>query len=344
MGRKRKNTNDNRLPSYVYKSKGRYIHKPYLGRENGKTRWGPEIVLALADASMSEIWKAYEAIQGAPQYTLKWLANQYLESQKFADLADSTRKSYRECHNQVMNTPLQDKQTFGDCAHEIITPGAIRKYLDRRSRDAPVRANREVAYLSAVFSWAYERDMTKLNPCRGVKRITEKARDNYIEDDDYYGVYDLAEASPWYIQPAMEIAYLCRMRKIEVLTAKKDQILEAGLDTIRRKGSKDFVTQWSERLAHAVRTAVDRNRRVDSIYIFSDECGQPIKVSTFNTAWQRLAIKAAKQGLSRFPYHDIKAKGVSDFEGTDLKKASGHKTDAMVARYDRKKRKVEPTR
>ena len=40
---------------------------------------------------------------------------------------------------------------------------------------------------------------------------------------------------------------------------------------------------------------------------------------------------------------DLKAKGVSDFDG-DKKKASGHKSEAMVAVYDRKITEIESTR
>ena len=52
--------------------------------------------------------------------------------------------------------------------------------------------------------------------------------------------------------------------------------------------------------------------------------------------------KAVECGIERFTFQDLKAKGVSDFDG-DKKKASGHKSEAMVAVYDRKITEIEPT-
>jgi hypothetical protein len=49
-----------------------------------------------------------------------------------------------------------------------------------------------------------------------------------------------------------------------------------------------------------------------------------------------------KQGTERFTFQDLKAKGASDFEG-DKRQASGHKSESMVAVYDRKTLEIEST-
>ncbi|MCD3127223.1 integrase, partial [Salmonella enterica subsp. enterica serovar Enteritidis] len=53
------------------------------------------------------------------------------------------------------------------------------------------------------------------------------------------------------------------------------------------------------------------------------------------------ARKAAGDDLGRpldCTFHDLKAKGISDYEGTakDKQKYSGHKTESQVLVYDRK--------
>ena len=164
-----------------------------------------------------------------------------------------------------------------------------------------------------------------------------------VEDWEYDFIRGLT--APWYIRQAIEMAHLCRMRKVEILTARQNQVLEQGFDTLRRKGSRDAITLWSDRLRAAVNAAKDYPRKANSIYLFADHYGHPIKESTFDTAWQRLMAKAKKRNpeFVPFTFHDLKSKGVSDFVG-EKKRASGHKTDAMVARYDRKKMEVNPTR
>ena len=51
--------------------------------------------------------------------------------------------------------------------------------------------------------------------------------------------------------------------------------------------------------------------------------------------------EAIAQGVPHFTFHDIKSKGISETEG-DKQRASGHKTAAMMAVYDRKLAEVKP--
>lgn len=234
---------------------------------------------------------------------------------------------------------MKNGHTFGRVRLNSITPGALRKYLDARREDgAPVSGNREVALISVAWNWAKERDyIFLLNPCSDVKPNKEKPRDRYVTDQEYDAVYAMA---PFYLKPAMELAYLCRMRRTEILTAQKSQILDEGFDTLRIKGSKDAVTRWSERLKQAVDYKAGK---VGSIYIIHDKKGQKITTECFKSAWTRLKKKMKQEGIEPFNFHDLKAKGVSDFEGDKLA-ASGHKDPKMMAVYDRKKIVTDSTR
>ena len=49
-----------------------------------------------------------------------------------------------------------------------------------------------------------------------------------------------------------------------------------------------------------------------------------------------------KAGIEPFNFHDLKARGISNFEGDKLK-ASGHNDPKMLKVYDRKKIVVEAT-
>jgi len=341
MGRKRKNKSDDRLPPYTYIHGNQYTYRPYI---NGKAQG--RVPLCPIEASISEVWAAYEALQGQVQNTISWLTDKFIASEKFAELGDRTQEDYKRYQKTLTETATRSG-VFGNVRFDQVTPGVIRRYLDKRGEAAPVQANREIAFLSAAYSWAYERDMLPkgmMNPCRGVKRNTEKPRDRYVKDDEYYSVYQLATDSPWYIQPMMEIAYLVRYRGKEIRGMLKNDLTKEGLDTRRVKGSRDALTLWSDRLLLAVNTALGQKRTTEGVHLFADIYGQPIKKSTFDSAWQRLMKKAERQlGITPFPFHDLKAKGVSDFEG-NKKDASGHRTEAMVAVYDRKKMKVKPTR
>ena len=338
MAGRRQHRQRERLPKYVYLSKGRYIFVPYFGGQRGK-----EIVLCREGTSLLDLWAAYEArTQTEQRGTLRWLSDQYLASPAFAAKQPKTQRDYRRCHETAVQTPLRDNRLLGAVPLDAITPGVVAAYRDRRTQDAPVAANRELAYLSLIFSWGYERELVKINPVKGVKRNREKPRERYIEDWEYQFVYDLA-ASPPYIRPAMELAYLARLRKVEVLGLAKQDVTDAGVVARRRKGSRTQVVSWSDRLRHAV-GACDAVHPISSIYAIHDAHGQPIPESTFDTAWQRLMTKASSRGLKeRFTFHDLKAKGVSDFDG-DKQRAAGHRTAQAAAVYDRKIETIKPTK
>jgi integrase len=343
LGRKRKHGSG--LPPYVYVGKAAYEWRPYDG-SGGRL---PYVKLVPLGAPMSEVWAAYERLQQAPACDLAWLLTSYLGSPQFRQHSDGKPKSndtVREQERQVaflIRYPRGAGKTFGSAPLKAITPGIVRKYLDARTTEgSPVAGNREITLISVAWTWALERDLiSHPNPCRVVKRNTERARERYVTDQEYAVGYRLAANGPKWAQPAMEIAYLCRMRGGEIRRATKKDITPEGLETRRLKGSRDALTEWSERLLAAI--AAGRATSQDSVMLLCDRKGNPITKTAWNSYWQRWQKKLEAAGIPPYTFHDLKAKGVSDFEG-DKQAASGHRTLAQVAVYDRSKKRVKPTR
>lgn len=338
MGRHRKS--DNKLPPYVYPDHGRYQYRPY----EGQGKLAKPVRLCGIDAPLSEVWAAWEAQQGKPTYNFATLARRYLKSDKFKSRSPRTQHDYHGCYERVCRAELTDDRRFGDLALDEITPGMIRKYLDMRAEQgAPVTGNREKAFISLVFSWGYERDLAPPNPCLRVSRNAEVARSTYVSDAEYQYIYDLARThAPAYIRPSTELAYLCRMRKVEVLALSIADIKAEGVLVRRTKGSRDGLTRWSPRLRQVIDDAKAASR-IAGLTVIRGRDGQPINESTFDTAWQRLQVLAVKRGGTRIWFHDLKAKGINDFE-EDKKKAGGHRSEQMVERYNRKLMELDATR
>jgi integrase len=120
-------------------------------------------------------------------------------------------------------------------------------------------------------------------------------------------------------------------------------ITGAGLIIRRRKGSRNNITTWSDRLTAAIELSnrLPRPNANTILPIIRGQGGDKLTESGFQTIWQRLMIKVVESGIERFTFHDLKAKGISDTEG-DKQQASGHKTAAMIATYDRKLAEVKP--
>jgi len=326
----------NGLPPYVYPGRSAYDLHIYNG--NGNPR--QVIRLCNLDTPMSEIWRAYELYHQQQTQSLGWLLDKYQKSEQFNNNTPNTIRSQTKTITKITNYPRGKNNIFGTAELIKITPGVLRKYLDARAKIAPVSGNREISIISVAWNWALERDdITLKNPCTVLKRNKEYARTRYVTEKEYQVAYNLASKYP-YLQPAMELAYLCRMRRCEILTSTRKQILPDGFDTLRAKGSRDAITLWSTRL----RKAVNYNSGViNSMYLIHDKKGQKISESAFKSAWTRVKKLMVSAGIEPFNFHDLKAAGVSDTDG-NKQDASGHKDAKMVAIYDRKKKKVKPTR
>ena len=137
--------------------------------------------------------------------------------------------------------------------------------------------------------------------------------------------------------------------------------LPNGLLIKRRKGSRDNITAWNDRLRMAWQTAIstrnaildDRKQphpiRPEDRYVFiSERTGDRIQVSRLKIALARVGtaadLAAKEQGIDfvRFTFHDLKRKGLSDTEGIKLD-ASGHRIASMLNVYDVKLKTVEPS-
>lgn len=332
------------LPSHVYLGKGRWFHR--------EPKTGTETWLAKANATHKQIWEAYLKVPpAAPEQaplTLSRLVTKWYGSLQFRDLAPVTKKDIERALRTVLAFPTASGEPFGDAPIAAITVGSMRQYMDKRGEKSRSRANLELAYLSSCFSWAFQREIAPRNPCLGVDRFKLQARDRYVTDEEYQQRFQLAgELGRVDIQCIMELLYLCRLRENEVLkiTDSAAFVTLEGLVARRGKGSKTQTIGWSQRLEDAVNAARAVPRRLPTPFlIVSPFTGRPLTLSAFSSAWQELKIKAGQKGHAiDWHAHDIKAKGVSDFEG-DKHEASGHKTLRMTALYDRKPQLVKSTR
>ena len=141
----------------------------------------------------------------------------------------------------------------------------------------------------------------------------------------------------------MEIAYLCAARVSDVLKMNWNQIMDKGIFIQQGKTGVKQIKAWTERLRDAVelcRQGADEGPIIRTMY------GERYSYKGFNEAWRK-ARSAAAETLGTpldCTFHDLKAKGISDYEGSgkDKQQFSGHKTEAQVLVYDRKT-KITPS-
>lgn len=330
MGRRRKDPTDNKLPPRVSKTKTRYYYKP-TARET--------ITLGPITLSMSALWKRYEEERRnhSGVMTFEKLWGMFLKSTYYTELAIRTQKDYLQHQKKLL-------VVFGKMKADLIKPEEVRQFMDRRGLKSKNQANQEMSSMSRVFRWGFERGYVKGNPCAGVSKFSLKAREQYITDEDYLVIYKNADSV---VRAAMEISYLCAARQADVLGLCWMQITDKGIFIQQGKTGKKQIKVWTPRLHQALVTAqIDCPKlSANGLVIYNNDKGQFIR-KTFNNRWLK-AVRAAQNELGRqldYTFHDIKAKGISDFEGSskDKQMFSGHKTESQVLVYDRKVQ-ISPT-
>ncbi|EJK7089529.1 tyrosine-type recombinase/integrase [Escherichia coli] len=326
MAGKRKNPADNWMPPRVYQGKAAY---EFRNKDNKAIR------LCALDAPRSAVWLAYEKAVGdeKERNTFQALAEQFMTSPDFMDLAVETRKDYTKYSGKVL-------PVFGKIDPDKIKPEHIRRYMDQRGLSSRTQANREKSFMSRVFRWGYERGYVQRNPCQGVKQFKETARERYITDEEYQAVY---EVSPDVVRVAMEIAYLCVARQSDVLSLQKDQLFDSGIYIRQGKTGVKQIKAWAPRLQKAIALArsLPLKPGISSLFVIHQTTGGKYTRDGFNSRWRD--VKAAAQEKYPhlqidFTFHDLKAKGISDLEGSleEKQAISGHKNPRQTAAYDRK--------
>lgn len=147
---------------------------------------------------------------------------------------------------------------------------------------------------------------------------------------------------PFY-RAAMEIAYQCRAREIEIFALTYDDLLKEGVYLKWAKGSISEITLWNRRLRVAVAMAKATCTN-HSKYLFHEPDGTPLDPQRFSRRFKDcMSHRVAARKITadeRFTFHDMKAKGVSDQDD----QYSGHRTETGRKIYVREAPKTKGSR
>ncbi len=318
VGRKRKT--DKHLPQRVYFKHGKYYYAvpPALVSAIGK-KWvnlGDNLRDALtqytqlleqkhSDSDLSAIWRIYK--------TSELLKN-----------ATAT---------QIDKIKIWERlgPVFGQCEPDDVRPHDIAAYLDL---SGTVRANREIALLSHMYTKAIRWGRASHNPCLGVERNKEQPRTVYVEDQTYL---EWIKTAPPMLAIYSELQYISGLRKTDLLKIKWEDVREAGVYFISSKTKKpgfiertDHVNDILGRLSDLKKTS--RNTTRFTRFLFHNQFGKEYSTNSFDGAWRRAL---AKFNGARFAPNDLRSKHATDFEdqGGDATKNLQHSSRQVTTRH-----------
>lgn len=123
------------------------------------------------------------------------------------------------------------KAFFGVMRPQDIQPRHIGAYLEENRVTRSVRANREKALLSHIFTWAMRHPtwgcVIQHNPCKGVVRNKETKRIRIVDDIEYMAVYNLASLN---VQRLMTLVYRTLQRPSDILKFGSNNIVNRMVD------------------------------------------------------------------------------------------------------------------
>lgn len=295
-----------------------------------------------------------EAEYAGPQNTLGWLFTRFAGAflgeepgnrgvRRVKVLAPETRRGYRR---QLIRL----RAAFGAMGIRSLRPEQVQLYLE--SHPSPIAANREVALLSRIYTWAERLGLADSNPCllKLVARNEEGPRDRYVHDEEYLARQ--AVALEW-MAATMDLAYLTALRLGDLLairlqppSAGEGHVcwLEAsGLyvqpKKTRRSTGQRLVFALEGDLLEVIQHLLELRaaRPVQGVYLICNRRGQPYTVDGFESMWQRLK---AKDGNRSFQFRDIRAKSATDAadSGRNAQILLGHGSPKTTEIYLRSKR------
>jgi integrase len=235
------------------------------------------------------------------------------------------------------------RPVFGEMWPEDLEPKHIYAYM--RLREAPVRANRDVAVLSNVMNQAIRIGLINTNPCKQVRRNEENPRTREVLDSEI--VAFLPHCPDW-LKAYVRLKLLTGLRQGDMLNIRLDQLREDGLFVQTGKRGKRLLFTWSNDLRAAIDTIKSQRHRVTSLYLINSERdGIKLSSSGFKSAWSRAMKKALAAGdlTESFAENDLRAKVATEAVelGQNATAMLGHSSDAVTKRhYQRGTQKVAP--
>ncbi|MBD8597048.1 site-specific integrase [Pseudomonas sp. CFBP 8772] len=342
------------------------LHRDETGKQRRRN-------VAPADVSLAELHRIMDEASNVDRGTLRYVCEKFHESDRYKKLKPKTHDDYCYSRDVLLNIPTKLGKPLGDLAVKKFTAALVQRIVDRLADEGtPSKAAHALRYLRRVLQWGRNRGYLEINPALGIEAPIERKQRRLPTQSVMDDLIDRATARgrlarnepggcPEYLPIVMELAYLCRLRGIEVVTLTDANELEEGILTNRRKGSRDNIVRWTPRLravwdsAKAYRSRTWEKRRTpipiapDRRHIIVASHGGTLRKSSLDTAWQRFITLALKDDVitpeQRFALHDLKRRGITDTAGNRAGKqeASGHRDPKMMDIYDHSLPVVSPS-
>ena len=147
-------------------------------------------------------------------------------------LADHLPKLARTSQSEYRRQLETIRRRFGKRPADSLTSGDAIDYFDERTRTGKISANRGLAVLSSLFTFAVRKRLVepRCHPVRGalIQRHKEQPRDRFLTDDELHRLLAAIDSLDPEPADAIRLLLLTGSRKSEVLEARWADIDDRG--------------------------------------------------------------------------------------------------------------------
>jgi hypothetical protein len=258
------------------------------------------------------------------------------------------------------------KKAFGHLEPHEITRSMGYAYLDAcltatdkngNARPRPIKGNKEIALARLILEYGIRKDMLAANPFDDLTRNKTVTPKRLVTQQELALAVEMGRkmGGPQHVVAmALQTAYLCVRRSVEVRTITRDAITEQGIRWKDGKGPHKpaILIEWTPELRATIEETlrIKRNKVAGTMYLFGNMQGQKYTKGGWKSSLDELMFRclevATKRGIpfKRFSLQDCRPMAVTDKlerGDQDTKTATGHTSDKMIATvYDRRPQRV----
>jgi integrase len=297
VGRKR--TKNLHCPPGVREVRGRWYYQPTSARERAARKAAglpATIPLGPAGDAARKKWAELAGYRARPENT-EGLVSELIDDFERRELTVNRAPGTISYYRRILRIL---RERFGACRYAKTEVDAIRgrglgtvdiqRYLDEAT--ARCGANRQVAVLSAVFSHAKRSGFTTFNPCSGVRRNREKARERDIQRWELECLIATAEATNKLLALFIRFEAICGWRPSDARLLKYSALTPQGIRLKQAKRGRRQLWVWTPALREIIEEARSLpNARVvpiksDERYVFAGRRGRPILLNRLGRMWR----------------------------------------------------------
>ena len=272
--------------------------------------------------------------------TIGDLLGQYV-SQVTPTKAPTTQKIDRGCIQRLI-------KRFGSVPIHQLKPHHVYKYWNENRVRAERVTEQDISILKAAYTKAVEWGLIDRSPLHGTIRLKKSvSAARYVED---WELQEFLSVAPLKLKLYVEFRLMTSLRRVDILLLtrrdlKDDAIYVKPTKTEHSSGIKVRIA-WTDDLRELVGEILALDRRVGSMYLFSNRNGQSYhnlktgRANGWESMWDRAMNKALKETklTDRFDDRSLRNKSLTDDENLEnARKRAGHTKEEITKKVYRLK-------